>query len=40
MPAASEAVVIGAGDACREACAGVRRDGARHDALYPGARQA
>ena len=33
MPEASEAAVIGAGEACREACAGFRRDGAHHDAL-------
>jgi phosphoglycolate phosphatase len=40
MPEASEAAVIDAGEAYRDAYVAFRRDGAHHDALYPGAREA
>jgi phosphoglycolate phosphatase len=38
LPDASEAVVHDAGEAYRAAYVAFRRDGAHHDALYPGAR--
>lgn len=40
LPDATEAAVLDAGEAYREAYVGFRRDGAHHDALYPGARDA
>jgi phosphoglycolate phosphatase len=40
LPDASEAEVLDTGDAYREAYVAFRRDGAHHDALYPGAREA